>query len=441
MSSPEVNSKPALAAPPSARPRFRIPNIRWWIGGLLLFAAVKNYIDRQLMSILAPTIQHDLGISDDQYANIISWFLGAYTIAYVLSGRLVDRLGTRISMALFVVWWSVSNALTSVARSVMSLSIFRFSLGLGEAGCWTASPKAVSEWFPARERAVAIGLYSMGAPIGAVIAALIAKHVGPSFPWQAAFVVTGALGLVWVIPWLWLYRRPADHPNITPEERAVLAEVIAASQAMRNEPRESEWKLWGEVIRQPAVWLLMTARLLTDPVWYFFQFWMPKFLNTVHHLETQQLSIMWIVYLTADLGFITAGFMSGMLIKRGVSAPAGRLWIMLASACLVPLAPLIALAPSVWACLGISMVVVMAATAYLSNLSALVVDIVPKRILGTSFGLIGGGSAVGGILMSKGVGKMIGAFPHGYTYCFIIMMALHPLATALIWRLRRAKTY
>jgi ACS family hexuronate transporter-like MFS transporter len=424
---------------PPVRSGFKIPNIRWIIAGLLLFAAVKNYIDRQLMSILAPTIQHDLNISDTQYADVLNYFMIAYTFSYVMSGRVVDWIGTRLSLALFVAWWSASNALTAFARSVGSLSCFRFMLGLGEAGCWTSSPKAVSEWFPARERGLAVGLYSMGGPLGAIIASLLALGIGTHYKWQTAFLLTGLLGVAWVIPWLWIYRKPGEHPNLTDGERAVLAEVIADSNAALNAPKEPELKLWGEVMRQPAVWLLLVGRLLTDPVWYFFQFWMAKYLNTEYGLDTKRLSIMWTIFLTADLGFLVAGFLAGRLIKRGSAAPAARLWVMAASACLVPLSCFVPLAHGLWLTMAVSMLVVMASTAYLSNLSALVVDIIPTRILGTSFGLIAAGSTLGAMAMNWGVAYLIKNY--SYAHCFYAMALLHPVATLILWRLRRAKAY
>ena len=201
----------------------KIPHLRWWIISLIFFASVLNYIDRQTLSILAPTIQKDLKLSNEDYAAVLNWFLVAYTIASLVSGRIVDKFGVRVSLALFVGWWSVANILTGFARSVTSLSIYRGLLGLGEAGNWTAAPKAVSEWFPARERGIAIGIYTLGATVGATLAPSIIVAIATGHSWQAAFVVTGVAGVVWLIPWLWLYRRPSEHPLITDAERTPIA--------------------------------------------------------------------------------------------------------------------------------------------------------------------------------------------------------------------------
>ena len=209
----------------------RLPHLRWWIIALIFGASVLNYIDRQALSILAPTIQQELQLSNEDYATVLNLFLAAYTVASLVSGRIVDRLGVRASLALFVAWWSVANLLTAFARSAGSLGICRFLLGLGEAGNWTAAPKAVAEWFPARERGLAIGIYTLGATLGATIAPILIVGLASWHSWQAAFVVTGAAGLLWLIPWLALYRRPEAHPMITDPERALIAGGASAAEA------------------------------------------------------------------------------------------------------------------------------------------------------------------------------------------------------------------
>jgi ACS family hexuronate transporter-like MFS transporter len=190
----------------------RIRHLRWWVVSLIFLASVLNYVDRQALSILAPTVQQELGLSNEDYAAVLNAFLVAYTVALILSGKIVDRFGVRLSLALFVGWWSIANILTGFARSAASLGVCRFLLGLGEAGNWTAAPKAVSEWFPARERGLAIGIYTLGATIGATLAPILIVGLASWHSWQAAFIITGSAGLVWLIPWLWFYRRPANIP-------------------------------------------------------------------------------------------------------------------------------------------------------------------------------------------------------------------------------------
>jgi ACS family hexuronate transporter-like MFS transporter len=398
-------------------------------------AAVLNYIDRSVLGLLAPTIQKDLDISDAQYADVINFFLIAYTIAYLLSGRIVDKLGVRVSLAIFVAWWSVSNALTGLAQSVRSLSAFRFMLGLGEAGGFTASPKAVAEWFPPAERGVAIGLYSIGGAIGATIAPILVSVIAVHYGWRWVFAVSPVLAGLWLIFWLWLYRRPQEHPRITEQEKNYLAATIAPVVQTAEEKNESEWSRWAAIFREPFVWQLMLARMLTDPVWYFYQFWMPKYLHTVRGVDQKGLSIMWIVFLAADIGFLLSGFLAGRLIKRGSTPPASRLKIMAISACLVPLSFAVPYAPTLATVIALGMVVAYAHTAWLANLTSLVVDITPKRILGTAFGVIACGSVLGGIFMNKLVAWFIAH--RSYDECFYTMAFVHPVALLLIWRLRK----
>ena len=222
----------------------KIKGFRWWIVALLFGAAVLNYVDRQTLSALAPTIQGDLKMDDRDYANVVNIFLVAYTIAYLISGRIADKLGTRASMAIFVVWWSVANMLTAASQGVKSLSGFRFLLGLGEAGVWPAASKVVSEWFPAKERALAIGFYTMGATIGATVAPylviplatfayaetmpVISNWLGQGTGWRIAFIVTGLAGLVWLIPWLLFYRQPRQSKQVTTAELKLIEESAAA---------------------------------------------------------------------------------------------------------------------------------------------------------------------------------------------------------------------
>jgi len=384
---------------------------------LLFGAAVLNYVDRQALSALAPTIQQELAMSDRDYANVVNLFLVGYTIAYLVAGRLTDVLGTRAGMAVFVCWWSVSNALTAAATGTRSLGAFRFLLGLGEAGVWPAASKAVSEWFPSRERALAIGFYTMGATVGATIAPYIviplaawpfaenlpwlASIWGEGTGWRLAFIITGLAGFVWLIPWWLLYRQPRHSGLITEAERELITkdEGSAADTA-------PPWS-WREIFSSRVVWLLLLARLITDPVWYFFQFWFAKYLHAERGLDQQQLTITWVIYAAAGVGSIAGGWLSGWRIRRGVAPATSRLQVMLGCALLLPLSPLVASAGSVTLALTVAVVTVAAALAWLINLSALVVDIVPKRSLGTVFGVVAAGSTVGGLIMNTLVASMV----------------------------------
>ena len=444
--------------------------MRWWIVTLLFGAAVLNYVDRQTLSALAPTIQRDLAMDDRAYANVVNIFLVAYTIAYLVSGRIADVMGTRASMVLFVAWWSVANMLTAAAQGVRSLGVYRFALGLGEAGVWPAASKAVSEWFPARERALAIGFYTMGATIGATVAPylviplathaysetmpVIANWLGQGTGWRLAFILTGFVGLTWLIPWLWLYRQPQQSKLISPAELQLL-EQSAASENPADSAKTNAWT-WKQVFFFRGTWLLLVGRLITDPAWYFYQFWFPKYLSADRHLSQDQLKVTWIVYAAAGLGSLLGGWLSGQFVKRGVAPAASRLWVMLGCACVMPLSPWIAQVSGLSLAMTLTVVSVFASLAWLINISSLVVDIVPKHSLGTVFSVVATGSTIGGIVMNMIVATMVSGPStrpagfldqavktvfgpvlellqgHGYAQWFLIMAFLHPLAWLIL---------
>ncbi|MBC8010247.1 MAG: MFS transporter [Burkholderiales bacterium] len=427
---------PASALAPATPSRaFRIPYLRWWIGGLLLIASILNYVDRQALSILAPTIQSELAISDVQYGNIVSWFLAAYTVAFLLSGRLVDLVGTRLGLALFVGWWSVANALTGLANSVASLGFFRFLLGLGEAGGYTTSPKVVAEWFPAKERGIAVGLYSVGGALGATIAPLLVIGLAAQFGWRSVFFVTGAFGVLFAVFWFWFFQRPQTHPRLADAERAHIFAGQESAAAIAAAPALSTMQAWQRIFRSPAIWALMFARLLTDPVWYFYQFWMAKYLHAERGFDQKELASMWLIFVAADIGFLISGFISAWFIKRGATPVHSRRRVLLFCAALVPagaLVPLMTTSPAVFA---VSMVVVFAHAAWLTALTTYLVDLIPRTILGTAIGFIGAGSALGGIFMNQSVPWVIANY--SYAPCFYAMIAVHPLALGLIYRFAR----
>ncbi|WP_395139307.1 MFS transporter [Armatimonas sp.] len=404
--------------------------LRWALVGLLFLASVLNYVDRQTLAILAPTIQKDLGMTDPQYAMVNNFFLVAYTISYLVSGRLTDKLGPRKALALYISFWSVANMLTGLSRSLASLSAFRFLLGLGEAGNWTTAPKLVSEWFSAKERGLAIGLYTLGATIGATIAPPLILWLASTGHWQNAFFATGAAGLLWLIPWLLVYKSNLS-PSPSPG-RSYFTGKGEPEEESSDSPRRVPACGWG--VRGEEAWqvvlALLLARLLTDPLWYFIQSWFAKYLVAERGLTQQQVSITWVVFLAADFGAIGGGWLSGVLIKRGMPTVAGRLRVMLFCACLTPLTALIALAPTVNGALVFAMIVTLAHMAWMINGSTLVTDLIPKDKLATVFGLVAAGSTLGGLLMNSLVGNTVGAF--GYRPTFFALSGLHLCAFALL---------
>lgn len=454
----------------------KIPNLRWWIIALVFLAAVLNYIDRQTLSALAPTIQKDLNLDDHDYANVVNIFLVAYTLAYLISGKIVDRLGTRTGTMIFVLWWSLANMLTAAAQGMRSMSSYRFLLGLGEAGIWPAASKVVSEWFPARERALAIGIYTMGATIGATMAPYVviplATHPyeqtvpflhdlfgGHSAGWRLAFIITGAAGLLWLIPWLIFYRKPRENKLLTATELAIIEENDAPSSqaATTSQSADEQPWTWKQVLTFRATWLLLFGRLLTDPVWYFYQFWFAKYLSAERHVSQQDLTITWVIYAAAGVGSLFGGWWSGHWIKKGLAPANGRMRVMLCCACLLPLSPWISSITDMNAMLALTVVAVFASLAWLINISSLVVDLVPKHSLGTVFSVVAAGSTFGGIIMNAIVASMVSGPStkpagfldqgikfitgpllemvqgQGYGAWFLIMAFLHPIAWLLLY--------
>jgi ACS family hexuronate transporter-like MFS transporter len=409
--------------------------MRWWIIALLFFSTVINYMDRQNLSILARTIQDDLGISDLQYSYVVQAFLLAYTVSYLFAGRITDYLGTRASMAAFVIWWSIADMLTSLSRGLLSLGFFRFLLGVGEPGNYTAAPKAVSEWLPPKERALGIGIYTAGATLGAAIAPPLIAYLASQFHWRTVFLVTGSLGLIWVIPWLLIYRRPQEHPKITEEELRYIEDETGTAANSSDMPPEGRWRY---ILKRRETWILMLGRMLTDPVWYFYLFWFPKYLTDARHLTLAEVGrIAWMVYLAADIGCILGGWLSGKLIRRGVSPVRSRIWVMTLAAILLPLSPLINTVSTPLMAVMIASVAAFAHMAWLISLSTIIVDVYPKPVVGTVFGLVAAGSGFGGMLSTNLVGRAV----TGYSYApvFIVMGFLHPLVYLLIRTIRPPK--
>jgi MFS transporter, ACS family, hexuronate transporter len=390
---------------------FKPARRRWVVLGLLFASTILNYVDRQTLSILAVYIQAELGMSTIDYARIVQVFLLTYTVAYLGAGWVTDKLGTKLSLALFVGWWSLANMLTGMVHSVAQLGLARGALGLGEAGNYTAAPKAVSENFPPAERGFAVGIYTAGAMIGATIAPPLIAWLALAHSWRAAFVVTGAAGFVWIVIWLLVYKSVPQ----------AAADAVAAERYP-----------WSRVLRDRTVWGLAGARMIADPVWYFYLFWLPKYMGDQYGMGLLQVAqFAWIVYLAADFGSIGGGILSGVLVKRGVSAQRSRLLIMTAAATLAPMGVLISTGVGMVPMLALAAVVTFSHLMFQVNLTALVIDRYPSHGVATVFGVIAAGSGVGGILSTQLVGQLVSTT--GYASLFVIMGCMHPIACGLAW--------
>jgi ACS family hexuronate transporter-like MFS transporter len=402
----------------ASRPRYS--RMQVYITVLLFFSTVINYMDRQNLSILARVIQNDLKISDLQYSYVVQAFLVAYTLSYIIVGRVTDWLGARASMAIFIVWWSIADMCTSLSRGVASLAFFRFLLGVGEPGNYTAAPKAVSEWFPPRLRALIIGIYTAGATLGATIAPPVIALLATRWGWRPVFLFTGSLGLLWVIPWLLIYRAPEN----------------ATSDAVSPAAPAAAYR-WTDVLRRRETWVLTIARLITDPVWYFYLFWFPKYLTDARHQSLAEVGrVAWVVYLAADVGCIVGGYLSGKLIERGTAPVTSRIRVMTIAAVLLPVSPLI---PYMGTPLLSVLLASVAAFAHLSwqiSLSAIIVDAFPQHLVGAAFGIVAAGSGFGGMISTNLVGRLV--TDYSYTPVFVAMGFPHVVAFLLIRREHRS---
>jgi len=394
----------------AAGPARDYTSMRWVILALLFASTVLNYVDRQTLSILARTVQDDLNITDIGYGHIVQLFLIFYTLAYLGAGWVTDRLGTRLSLALFVGWWSLANIATGFVRSAAELGGARAMLGLGEAGNYTAGPKAVSEHFPPRERGFAFGAYTAGAMVGATISPPLIGWLALSYGWRAAFIGTGALGVLWLIAWLLIYPRDKT--------------------AQIDEPREPT--PWRAILSERPLWGFALSRLIADPVWYFYLFWFPKYLGDQRHMDLSAVAMTaWVVYLAADFGSIGGGLFSGWLIRGGMTPAQSRMVALAIAAILAPAGMLIATGPAIPLTLALGALVAFAHLIFQINLGTLVVDLYPTRVVATVFGFIAAGSGLGGMLSTPLVSQL--AQSGNYPTIFLLMGLLHPLAVLVAW--------
>ena len=404
-------------------------NLRWTIAALLFLATVINYIDRQTLSVVAPVLTRELNISNTEYSNILTAFLVPYTFMYVVSGWLCDRWGTRRALATFMAWWSAANMLHATARGAFGLGAFRFLLGLGESGNFMAAEKAISEWFPARERGFANGLVNAAAATGAIISPPLIAFVTLHFGWRFAFVATGALGFLWLIAWLLLYHIPQQHPGITAEERAYILEGRVARPGHRIP--------YSVLLRMPQVWGLLVSRVFADPVWWFYLFWLPKYLSDVRGFTLVQIGLFsWMPYLAADLGSLFGGWVSGRLIVRGKPVLDARRHTMIPFVLLMPLGILVNYLPSSQA-LAVICLITFSHMAWKTNLMTMTNDIFPTEVVGSAAGVVGLGSGLAGAISTPVVGRIVDAF--GYGAVFWVMGFLHLIAMTIVLTLVRKR--
>jgi ACS family hexuronate transporter-like MFS transporter len=341
---------------------------------------------------------------------------------YLGSGLLVDKWGTRLSLACFMGFWSISNMLHAFANTAMQFGVYRFLLGVSEPGNFMAAFKAISEWYPAKEKAFVNGLVNAGAAVGAIIAAPLVAWLMVRFGWRSSFVITGAMGFVWMVAWLLLYRIPEKHPFVSPAELLLIRDTKGEEASERT--REFR-KI--ELLRLPQTWGLFLARFISDPVWWFYLFWLPKYLVEDRGFTLVQIGMLaWLPYLFADAGSIVGGLASGYLMKRNWTVLKARKAAMLPCALVMPLSLIIAFTPSSFLAMAMICLVVFAHMAWKTNLMTITNDIYPVGVVGSISGMIAFGSGLGGALFTNLTGHVVEHF--SYRWIFVIMGFMHPAA-------------
>lgn len=400
------------SAEPVTTTKEGMTHYRWVICALLFFATTINYVDRQVLGILAPTLQKDIGWSEAQYGAIVSWFTLAYAFGYLGAGRLMDEIGTRLGFAFSVVVWSLAAIGHSLVRTVTGFGLARFALGVGESGNFPASIKTVAEWFPVRERAFATGIFNAGSNIGAIITPLIVPWIALTWGWRAAFIVTGALGFIWLLFWLPLYRRPQEHPRVSAGELALI----------QSDPRESTTPVkWSALLKHRETWAYAIGKFMTDPIWWFYLYWLPKFLDSRYGIKLATVALpLIVIYVLADVGSIFGGWLSGALIKRRWSVNAARKTTMLIAAVAILPTMFAQAANGLWLSVAIVGVAASAHQWWSANIFTLASDMFPRRALGTVVGIGGFAGAMGGVLFQRATGLVLQSNGNDYTPIFVV---------------------
>jgi ACS family hexuronate transporter-like MFS transporter len=411
---------------------FKLRGLRWWIIGLIFLATLINYIDRLTISVLAPVITRDLGLTNTEFGGIITWFLLAYTISQSLSGKLYDRIGTKRGFVCSIILWSVAAMAHAFARGLASLSIFRFVLGLGEAGNWPGAAKTVAEWFPIRERAFGMAIFNSGAAVGSVIAPPLIVWLSLSYGWQTTFIVTGSLGFAWLLLWLPFYQTPDRHKWLSDEERKLIRE---GQRTEGTEPAElAQAPKWRELLRYRQVWAIVLARFLTDPIWWLYITWLPKYLADARGFSLVKIGLFaWVPYLAADAGSLSGGWLSGYLISRGWSVDRARKVVILMAALLMPAGIFAAFANDAMVALVLIGVVLFGFQVWINNVQTLPSDFFSDKAVASVAGLGGTGAGIGSMIFIFSTGWVVDHF--SYVPVLVVAGLLAPFGTLVLFAL------
>jgi ACS family hexuronate transporter-like MFS transporter len=406
----------------------KVKGLRWVMVSLIFLATVINYIDRQTVSVLKTSISQDLGLSNADYAAIQNSFLLFYGISQILSGRLYDVIGTRLGFVFSIVVWSGAALAHAAARTATSFGVFRAMLGFGEAGNWPGAAKVVGEWFPVRERALGMGIFNTGAAFGGALSPPIIAWLATAYGWRATFIVTGALGFIWLALWLVLFRTPSQHPWITESERAHILDGASAT------PTGPVYRpTLRELLTYRQTWAVVMGRFLTDPIWWLYIFWLPSYLQEARGFSLRQVGqSAWLPFLAAGIGALSGGYASGALISRGWTVDRARKAVMIFGALLTSAGILAMRASDPYVALAWMAVVLFGFQVWVNNLQTLPSDFFPNTAVGSVFGLGGAAAALASILFTWGTGQVVDAF--GYTPVFFVAGLLGPLGLVVtLW--------
>jgi ACS family hexuronate transporter-like MFS transporter len=407
-----------------------IKNLRWYIVGLLTLVTVINYLDRNALSVAQTVLEEKFGMTNADYGHIVSLFLLSYALMHPISGRIIDWLGSRKGLALALVWWSLASIGHAFAGGVGSFAAMRFTLGIGESGNFPGAIKTIGEWFPAKEKALATGIFNIGAGLGAVIAPPMVGGILILFGWRSAFIATGAIGFLWLIPWLAISYKPEEHPRLSPEELS----YIRSGQQAESDDAEGDAQgkgVWKEAFARKDLWALMAGKFLSDPVWMFLAFWIPKYFKTARGFDLKEIAMFtWMPFLAADVGSLFGGWLSSFLVKRGNSAVKARKIAMCVCASMMPVAILVVHVKSWQLAILCLSVAAFGHQSWSASMLTIPADLYPKRMVASTYGIIGMMGSLGSALSQWKVGSVIDTI--GYVPVFTIAGLLHPIAALII---------
>jgi len=396
---------------------------RWVICALLLLGTTKNYMDRWVLSALKTTLQHDLGWNDINYSNLVFAFQAAYAVGMLVVGRFIDRFGTRLGYAIVMIFWSLASMAHAAGSSFSSFLIARSALGFGESGVFPASIKAVAEWFPAKERALATGIFNAGTNVGVILAGLTVPWITVHFGWRWGFVIIGSLGFAWLALWLVLYQKPEEHPRCSKAELHYI----------RGDTPQPVAKIkWSRLLPYRQTWAFAAGKFLIDPIWWFYLFWVPDFLERRHGVHLAQIGLpIVVIYLISDIGSVAGGWLSSSLIRRGMSLNAARKIAMLV--CAISIAPIVFAyrVSGLWPAVLLIGLAAAGHQGFSANLFTLTSDLFPSRAVASVVGIGGMAGAVGGMLIAKIVGYVL-QWTGSYMVPFLIAGSAYLVALAMI---------